>query len=319
MTVIMKLEPKKLPTLLLITDSPLVRSFFEEVIDKMEEMALIVASSKLEALDILRQTFISFIVIDEKTPDLELISFCTEIRTKFQHIPILVITGHLKKSFIRNVIKAGATDFLREPLDEDEFHLRMEIAQKATDTQKKMSHFTPHFSTESLPTTSLKKRAFLDDRAVRFVEDALSEKIPLSLILLQIDQYNQILKTRGKNTVEALILDVRDRLQKIMRPQDLLYNQNLGQFAIFLPKTSCKASLLIAENIHEYLSLEIFSAGNISSTLTASIGIASLDQVGDESKSASINLERLLTRASHYLNTAKEKTNTIVSKQDKKP
>ena len=41
--------------------------FFEKAIDKIDEYALIITSSRLETLEYLEKTYISFIVIDEKT------------------------------------------------------------------------------------------------------------------------------------------------------------------------------------------------------------------------------------------------------------
>ncbi|MCB1084742.1 MAG: diguanylate cyclase [Chlamydiia bacterium] len=309
---------KKLPALLLITNSALVRSFFERVVDRLDDYALIIAASRKEALEYLDKTHISFIVIDDKTENLELTALCQHIRTlsSYLHTPIVVITGHLKKSFTRNLIKAGATDFLREPLDEDEFYLRMEMAGGAMETQAKMASLTRHLPTVS-GGASLAKRAFLDDRAPRMVEEALQKKTPLTLILLEIDQYSQVLKGRGENVAHALTLSFEDHLQKLMRSQDLFYNQNHGKFAIFLPRTSCKAASFIAENIHETLEAEIFSAGNIRFTLTISIGIATLDQTGDPSKNGTVNLERIMKGATECLTKAKEKTNTIVTKESK--
>ncbi|MBF5060097.1 response regulator [Candidatus Neptunochlamydia vexilliferae] len=134
----MNIKLKKLPTLLLVSDNPLTVGFFEGVVDKLEEYALITSSSERDALESLEKVFVSFIVIDDKIVDT--IALCSKIRAlkEHEHTPILVITGQLKKSFIRNVMKAGATDFLAEPLEEDEFLMRMEVAQKATQTQAKM-------------------------------------------------------------------------------------------------------------------------------------------------------------------------------------
>ena len=311
----MVLKPKKLPTLLLVTSLPIVRAFFEKIIDRIEGYSLIITSSRLETLEYLDKTYISFIVIDEKTANIELRPLCEEIR-RFKghdHTPILIITNHLKKSFTRDLIKAGATDFLREPLDEDEFFVRMEMAGDVMQTQSKISALTAHLSKQQKGSSSLEKRTILDDRATRLVHEALAEKTALALILLEIDQYGQVLKGHGENVAHALTLDCEDHLRKIMRGQDLLYNQSQGKFAIFLPKTSCKASEFIAENIMEYLDAEIFSAGNIRFTLTASIGIATLEQTGDMTKNDTINLERLMKGASSSLTKAKEKTNTIVS------
>ena len=303
---------KKLPTLLLITDNPLHRGFFDRVIDKIDHLALICVSSKLEALEFLEKTYISFIVIDEKTPHLDLIPLCNEIHILQgnKHTPIVVITGHLKKSLMRQRIKAGATDFLREPLDEDEFLLRMEFAESAMATQSKMAALTNRVPSMQASDASLQKRTILDDRATRLVGQALEEKTDLSIILLYIDQYPQIISARGENVAHALTLDVEDRLGKMMRTQDVLYNQGEGNFTILLPKTSSKAAIYIAENLHEC---------TIRFTLTLSIGIASLEYTGDVTKSAAVNLERILNGANHCLNRAKEEKNTIISKEGKTP
>ncbi len=311
----MAIKPKKLPTFLLLTDNPLVRAFFEGVIAKIEDNALIIASSKLEALEYLDRTYISIIVIDEKTPYLELIPLCTDIRVlkDYTHTPILIITAHLKKSFIRNLIKAGATDFLREPLEEDEFLIRMEMAAEVTETQAKMATLPSRMPKAIFSNTSLEHRTVVGDRASKLIGQALSEKTQLALLLLEIDQYPQILETRGENVAHALTLDFENHLQKLVRSQDLLYNQNHGKFAVFLPKTSCKAATFIAKNISEYLDSEIFSAENIRFTLTVSIGITSLGQTGDVTKSAAINLERLSSGASQCLSRASKKKDTIIS------
>ncbi|MEM8727764.1 MAG: diguanylate cyclase [Chlamydiota bacterium] len=309
------MKPKKLPTLLLVTSLPLVRAFFERAIEKIEGYSLIIASSRPETLEYLDKTYISFIVIDEKTANIELRSLCEEIRhfKRDDYTPILIITNHLKKSFTRDLIKVGATDFLREPLDEDEFLIRMEMATDVMQTQSKFSTLTTHLSKQQKGSSSLEKRAILDDRATRLVDEAVAKKTALALILLEIDQYGRVLKACGEKTARTFTLDCENCLRKIIRSQDLLYNQNRGKFAIFLPGTSCKGSELIAENIMEYLDGEIFSAGKIHFTLTASIGIATLEQTGDMKKNDTINLERLMKAVSSSLNQAKEKTNTIVS------
>jgi two-component system cell cycle response regulator len=309
----MTIKRKKLPTLLLVTDNPLVRAFFEGVTAKLEDHSLIIVSSKLEALDYLDKSYISVVIIDEKTPNLDLTELCKAIRglKEYHHTPVLVITGHLKKSFIRNLIKSGATDFLREPLEEDEFLARMEVAGEVMDTQAKMTSLSMRLSSTAPSNSTLENRIAVDDRANRIVGQALNEKTQLALLLLEMDQYPQILNTRGENVAHALTLDFEDHLKKLIRKQDLMYNQGKGKFAVFLPKTSCKAAVFIAENIHEYLDSEIFSAGNIRFTISVSIGVATLEKSGAETKSAAVNLERLFESVKEHLAQAKHKKNKI--------
>ena len=132
-----RLKPNKLPTLLLITDSPVTRVFFEEAISNLEDYSLVCSNSSIDAFDSLHKTYVSFIVIDENTPYIDLAEMCMKIRKlkEYQNTPILIITAHLKKSFTRRLLKAGATDFLREPLEQDEFFHRMEMANEIKKTK----------------------------------------------------------------------------------------------------------------------------------------------------------------------------------------
>lgn len=310
-----KLKPKKLPTLLLVTGSPIVRTFFETVKIKLEDYALICADSDREALHYIETTFINFVVIDDKTPKIELIPLCKKIRTTrdHEHTPILIITGHLKKTFTRNLLKAGATDFLREPLDEDEFLHRMEMASDIMETQQKITALSTRLTLPSHSGTSLKNRTIMDDRAIKVIEEALSKKTSLALLIMEMDQYQKFQKSRGENAGHALLVNFEDQIQKLLRYQDLLFNQKEGKFALFLPETPEKETQSIAQNIQQSLERESLSSGIIRFDLTLSIGIVMLEKAGDVNKSPAFNLQRLMSAAENCLNQAKKTGNTIIS------
>ena len=127
--------------LLVITTSPVTRSFFARI----EDYSPIFATSEADALESLTRSEVSCIVLDEKNAGLDPFALCVKIRAlpEHAHTPLVVITGHLKKSFIRSLLKAGATDFLTEPLTSEEFHLRMDVATKKEKTEAKMKKITP--------------------------------------------------------------------------------------------------------------------------------------------------------------------------------
>jgi len=315
-----QLKPNKLPTLLLITDSPVTRVFFEEAIDKLEDHSLLCSNSSVDAFDSLHKTHISFIIIDENTPYIDLAEICMKIRKLkgYQHTPILIITAHLKKSFTRRLLKVGATDFLREPLEENEFFHRMDMAKEMKKTQEKMSTLTSHFSSANPEGTSMQERVVLDDRAVKLVSNALADGTSLAMILLEIDQYAHFHKARGTKAADGLLIDFQDHLQALMRGQDLLFSQKKGKFLILLPRTSSKAAQFIAENVQESLEMETFYSGDIRFNLTVSIGLVTLDEEGSKTQSASFNFDRLMQAASKCLAEAKKKGNTIIAHSPKR-
>ena len=316
----MNLKPIELPTLLLITDSPVTRVFFEEAVSKLENYSLLCSNSSIDSFDALNRTQITFIVIDENTPYIDLAEVCMKIRKLkgYQHTPILIITAHLKKSFTRRLLKAGATDFLREPLEEDEFFHRMEVAKEMKKTQQKMSTLTSHFSSPASENASMQKRVVLDDRAVKLISHALEDRTSLAMLLLEIDQYDHFQKARGVKAADGLLIDFQDHLQALMRGQDLLFSQKKGKFLVLLPRTTSKAALFIAENIQESLEIETFHSGDIRFNLSVSIGLVTLDQEGSQTKSASFNFDRLMQAATACLDEAKKQGSTIVAHSSKK-
>ena len=310
-----RLKPNKLPTLLLITDSPVTRVFFEEALSQLEDYSLLCSNSSVDAFDSLHKTYISFIVIDENTPYIDLAEMCMKIRKlkDYQHTPILIITAHLKKSFTRRLLKAGATDFLREPLEQDEFFHRMEMAKEMKKTQQKMSSLSSRLTVGPSENASMEERVVLDDRAVKLISNALADETALALLMIEIDQYDHFHKAHGTKAGNGLLIDFQDHLQALMRGQDLLFSQKKGKFLVLLPRTTSKAAQFIAENIQESLEMETFHSGEIAFNLTVSIGLVTLDEEGSKTKSASFNFDRLMQAATSCLNEAKKKGNAIVA------
>lgn len=310
-----QLKANKLPTFLLITDSPVTRVFFEETVDTLKDHALLCSSSAIDALDALKKTYISFIIIDENTPYIDLADICLKIRklNDHQNTPILIITAHLKKSFTRRLLKAGATDFLREPLERNDFLHRMEMATEVKKTEQKMSTLATRFPSVILEHASLQDRSILDNRAVKLISIALEKKTSLALLLLEIDQYKQFHHAQGAKAAKGLLIDFQDHLQPLMRGHDLLFPQKNGQFVVLLPKTSDKAAQFIAENIQETLDMDTFSSGNIRFNLTVSIGLVTLEKEGENTKTASFNFDRLMQAAATCLSEATKIGNTIIS------
>ncbi len=277
----MKHDLKKLPTLLLVTQKPKVLSFFEGLKGEIDDLVLIPSRSEQDALDDLKRHPISLIVVDEKIPNIDLPALCEKIRafSEYSHTPILIITGHLKKSFIRPLIKAGATDFLTEPLDKDECLMRIEIAKETKKTAQKMKALTPKFDSRAPEKATLNTKSIIDNRLVMVIEAALKEKSELTMVMLEIPN------SSGEEMTE--------RIEPLIREQDLLIPQKEGRYVIVLPKTSKRAAEFIVENLCDAL-----IAG---SSLTLSSSLVTLAEDGNQEKPASYNLERLVQAATDRL------------------
>ena len=301
-------------TILIVTASPFTRNFFEEAVLLLEHHTFIFAYSAIAAMECLSKSHVDCVIIDEKTPSIPLISFCKKIRTlkTYENLPILIITGQLKKSFASEMISAGANDFLREPLDKDEFFLRLQMMEERRRTEQKTIPLTYHLHRKEGEITPLNERILLDDRAAKMISEAIIEGHSISLVMLEIDQYESIARTEGGDIANTLYSSFHAHLEKLIRHQDLLFRQKEGKFIIVLPKTSGRAAFFIAENIEETLETELFSINEKEIKVTVSMGIANLEGGKKTEKSSPYNLNRLLDAAMLCLLEAKQTGNTII-------
>ena len=309
----MRLKPSQLPTLLLLTSSPVTRAFFEKAKKKLTETTLIYSDSLIDAFDYLSNTFVSSIVIDENIQNIDLAEICMKIRqlNGYQHTPILIITSHLKKSVTSRLLKSGATDFLIAPLKEESLFQSMKMAEEKQKTHKKLAKLS--LPASSPLEASMHERVILDDRATRLISEVIGSDQTFVMLLLEIDQYSFIQSAYGKSVSEQLLLDFQAHLQKMVRKQDLLFPQAKGTFLILFPKTTSKAAMLMTEEIRESLKHKPFLKQE-KHDLSVSVGLVTLDEKTSKTKSSiPSQFNYLMQTAKTYLKRAKEKRDSIVT------
>lgn len=124
-----------LPPLLLITENPSVRYFFKKHLES--QFTLIEASREHTALQELCTSPLEVVVLDSHLESCDALELACKLRNRNLLVPILLITGRLKKSFRDQALDAGVTDFLQEQLDLEEFETRIAILRKASESRKK--------------------------------------------------------------------------------------------------------------------------------------------------------------------------------------
>jgi PleD family two-component response regulator len=114
----------KLPTLLVIADNPSIRFWVKNHLDP--QFFVLSAETKQQALDALNANP-DFIIIDAAFEECDPLDLCKTLSqfTKKQLIPILLITGKLKKSFRAQATEAGVNYFLSDQLDIEELQARL--------------------------------------------------------------------------------------------------------------------------------------------------------------------------------------------------
>jgi diguanylate cyclase (GGDEF)-like protein len=134
------------------------------------------------------------------------------------------------------------------------------------------------------------------------LEKSKATATPLSLIMLDIDDFKVYNDTMGHQAGDQILREMASQLKNQSRKMDYVCRYGGEEFAIILPYTDKKEAFFIAERLRENIEKHHFVKEEIlpNKVLTASLGIATFPENGDSTT-------RLLEHADKALYEAKKK------------
>jgi diguanylate cyclase (GGDEF)-like protein len=151
----------------------------------------------------------------------------------------------------------------------------------------------------------LNRRGFAD-LANREYGIAKRLKRPLSLILVDIDQFKQINDTFGHLVGDAIIKQVAERCKHTIRDIDIISRYGGDELLILLVESSLKNSCAVAERLRKVINQKPFIAGQENIKITISLGVV-------ENNSDYHSLSDIIKKADVALYNAKENGRNCVS------
>ena len=104
--------------ILVIDDEAIVRVSCERALRPAGYDVCVVASGK-EGLDILEKEPIDLILLDLKMPDMDGIEVLNQVREKWPHIRVIMITGYSTVETAVQALRMGAYNFIEKPFTPD--------------------------------------------------------------------------------------------------------------------------------------------------------------------------------------------------------
>ncbi|MSN24720.1 MAG: diguanylate cyclase [Geobacter sp.] len=128
--------------------------------------------------------------------------------------------------------------------------------------------------------------------------DKVAEGIGLGVVMIDIDYFKLVNDTHGHLTGDSILHDLTRRVETVLRPYDVFGRYGGEEFMMFLPNTSCDEAKIISCRVHNAVSGQPYQVGDLSLTVTTSLGCAWTD--GSEE-----SLDNVLSRVDKLLYEAK--------------
>jgi len=146
-------------------------------------------------------------------------------------------------------------------------------------------------------TGTYNRRAFMD-RAEQEMSKALRHRLPLALLMLDIDHFKRINDEFGHAAGDTVLVEISRLVTKRLRKQDTLGRYGGEEFCILLPGTDAAGAQLVAESLRKAIAETVLPLEKAATSITVSIGISACQM---ESASCTLDLKQILADADRAL------------------
>ena len=240
--------------------------------------AIDTAADGVQALEKVRQSTPDLLILDVMMPRMNGLEVCRIVKSMStdSFVPIILVTvqGDVDSKIMG--LKLGADDYLAKPFNPLELRARVLSMLRIKALQDKIN--SKRRDLEALSVT--------DDLTGLFNHRALQQRLkdefsraqryndPLSVLMLDIDQFKEVNDRYGHLFGDRVLTDVAAILQKSMREIDVCARYGGDEFMVVLPQTHFSGSLTVADRIWRGVGAQEFQDGKVSAHLTISIGIS---------------------------------------------
>ena len=230
--------------LLLVEDNS---DFIDFLYDNLKgDYMVLKAYNGKEALDILKQEDVSFVVSDAMMPEIDGFELCRQIKTNinWSHIPVIILTAKTTEDDIIQGFEYGADDYITKPFNFNILKLRInkfvEWTKKSHNTFKQMIDVNP----SEITITSLDER--LVSKAINIVEQHISdidfsvETLSSTVGLTRGHLYKKLVSITGKTPSEFIRIIRLKRAKQLLRDSQMQVSEIAYSVGFNSPKIFTK-------------------------------------------------------------------------------
>ena len=268
----------------------------------LQEMGLTVTqfTNPQKAYEAFQQENYDLVLLDVRVKDssskFDLVSRIRKGDHSKSQVPIVVVSGMKHLSQVRQLVGRDVNDYVTEPFVTQELKSRVGnllLINSLLNTISAQEHQLRKVSlTDDL--TSLFSRTYLLNVGGQRVNEAYRHGFPLSLMLLNVDNFQYMKGQYGDHVGDRILKDVAKLIGSFSRKEDVAARLREGEFGIVLPHCTGLDALHKIEQMRK--SMESLKLDDI--RITASFGLVSLPLP------LSCDFEQLLSSADYALTQA---------------
>lgn len=265
-------DRQKVPlTILVIEDHPDQRDLLAIVLQR-EGYRVVTASNGIEALEKLDKEHVHIALSDIMMPKMDGFELVSRIRgdPSLKNIYVILITARIQEGDRVRGLDLGADDYITKPFSFSELLARVRVGSRVVQYQQHLEYQT---QIDSL--TGLFNRRAFESKIEEEFERAKRYHKPLSLLILDIDNFKSINDTYGHHGGDAALVKISETLRDKTRQSDFPCRYGGEEFVLILPETDQGSAFQVASKIHEEIRSCRYGTANQTFVLTVCVGLSS--------------------------------------------
>jgi diguanylate cyclase (GGDEF)-like protein len=240
---------------------------------------VISAKDGTEALEALRSdTGISLALVDWMMPGLDGIEVCRELRAipDRAYTYMISVTSKSEKQDIVCALEAGFDDFLTKPVQSAELSARLLVGSRIINLQEKLIQTCElsQFKAAHDSLTGIWNRGAILEFLRAQLAIAARHASNLALMMVDVDHFKKINDTYGHSVGDSVLIHIARLMNSSIRASDWLGRYGGEEFLVVASESPGNDAIRVAERLRLAVANNPFISGELSISLTISIGIA---------------------------------------------
>jgi len=261
--------------LILIVDDTVKNLQVLGTILKAENYKIAVATNGNQAISIANDTNPDLILLDVMMPELDGFQTCKKLKSipGTSEIPVIFLTAKVETEDIIEGFKAGAVDYITKPFNSYELkarvktHVELKISKDLLEQKnailKKLS------ITDGL--TGLFNHRYTMDALSRLIEENNRYKQPLSISMLDIDDFKKANDEYGHIFGDEVLVKISNSIESCLRKTDMVGRYGGEEFLVLFAHINLKGAVESVERIIKSVENLKWEKKNFKITISAGV------------------------------------------------